>query len=151
MKPNVIRPIAICVFYNNGRILAARFRHPQSDQVFYRPLGGGIEFGEYSADAIVREIHEELGTAVVDVRYLATLENVFTYNGQTGHEIVVVYDAAFADPALYEQTAFVGDDNGQLLDVVWLSLADCRLPDAPPVYPTGLLALVEEAHAKDAK
>lgn len=151
MKPNAIRPIAICVFHHDGRILAARFRDPQRGRVFYRPLGGGIEFGEYSAETIVREIREELGAEVIDLRYLATLENVFSHNGQRGHEIIAVYDGAFADPAFYEQPSLTGDDNGRPLDVVWLSLADCRRPDAPPVFPTGLLDLLEEAYAKDAK
>src|SRR6266568_4543117 len=44
-----IRPLAICVFSHNGCILAAEGVDPLKDnQVFYRPLGGGIEFGEYA-------------------------------------------------------------------------------------------------------
>ena len=149
MKPNVIRPIAICVFQHDGRILAGRFYDPQRDLVFYRPLGGGIEFGESSADTLARELQEELGAAVTDLRYLGTLENVFTHNGQQGHEIVMVYDGAFADPTFYEQPWLDGaEDSGATFRAVWLSLADCRHAGAPPVYPTGLLELLDESHAK---
>ena len=143
MKPNAIRPIAICVFHHDGRILAARFRDPQRGRVFYRPLGGGIEFGEYSADTIARELSEELGAAVVDLCYLGTVENVFTFDGQTGHEIVMVYDGAFADRSLYDQEVIEGaEDSGLSFRAVWVSLADCLDPAAPPVYPTGLLRLL---------
>jgi len=143
MKPNAIRPIAICVFRNDGRILVAEGRDPLKRQTFYRPLGGAIEFGEYSADTIARELSEELGAAVVDLRYLGTLENVFTYGDQTGHEIVMIYDGAFADRSLYEQPVIQGvEDNGLSFRAVWVRLSDCADPAAPPVYPTGLLELL---------
>lgn len=143
MKPSVIRPIAICVFRHNGRILAAEGYDPVKEQTFYRPLGGAIEFGEYSATTIERELAEELGAAVVDLRYLGTVENVFTYDGQTGHEIVMVYDGAFADRSLYQRPSIDGaEDDGLPFRAVWLNLIDCRNPAAPPVYPTGLLELL---------
>lgn len=143
MNPNFIRPIAICVFRHNGRILAAEGRDPLKRRTFYRPLGGAIEFGEYSADTIARELSEELGAAVVDIRYLGAIENVFTYDGQTGHEIVMVYDGAFADRSLYERPVIEGvEDNGLSFRAVWVKLADCDDPAAPPLYPTGLLKLL---------
>ena len=143
MKPNVIRPIAICVFRHDGRILAAEGYDPLKAQVFYRPLGGAIEFGEYSATTIERELAEELGAAVTDLHYLGALENVFTYDGQTGHEIVMVYDGAFADRAFYEEEVIEGmEDSGLSFRAVWVSLEESRQPGAPPVYPTGLLELL---------
>lgn len=145
MKPNVIRPIAICVFRHNGHILAAEHHDPEKQQTFYRPLGGAIEFGEYSAATIAREMVEELDTAVVDLRYLGTLENVFNYNGQVGHEIVMVYDGAFADRSLYVRAVIHGvEDNGHSFRAVWVSLAAVQDPAAPPIYPTGLLELLAE-------
>jgi 8-oxo-dGTP pyrophosphatase MutT (NUDIX family) len=152
MKPNAIRPIAICVFQHDGRILAAEGYDPLKQQPFYRPLGGAIEFGEYSVATLVRELQEELGAAVADLRYLGTLENVFTFNGRVGHEIVMVYDGAFIDPSLYEQSYLDGvEDSGAPFRAVWLSLSDCCRPNAPPVYPTGLLELLEENRAQRRK
>ena len=64
----------------------------------------------------------------------------------------MVYDGAFVDATLYTQLYLDGaEDNGAPFRAVWLSLADCRRPNAPPVYPTGLLKLLEEPHAKIAK
>ena len=57
-------------------------------EIYYRPLGGGIEFGEYGIDAIQREFQEELGVDLNNLKYLFTMENIFTLNGNRGHEIV---------------------------------------------------------------
>ena len=43
MKKNRIRPLAICVFRNRGRILVNESHDPVKDEYFFRPLGGGIE------------------------------------------------------------------------------------------------------------
>lgn len=67
---------------------------------FARPLGGGIEAGESSRDAITREIREETGQEITDLRLLGVLENIFTYEGKGCHEIVFVYDGSFADTTI---------------------------------------------------
>jgi 8-oxo-dGTP pyrophosphatase MutT (NUDIX family) len=114
-------------------------------QSFYRPLGGAIEFGETAAATITREMAEELGAAVTELRYLGTVENIFSYNGQIGHEIVMVYDGKFVDSSLYDRPVIAGaEDDGETIRAVWVNLADCRDPAAPPVYPTGLLGLLAD-------
>ena len=50
----------------------------------WRPLGGGVEFGERAAEAVGREFVEEIGQALVDVRLLCVLENLFVYDGSRG-------------------------------------------------------------------
>jgi 8-oxo-dGTP pyrophosphatase MutT (NUDIX family) len=145
MRKGAIRPIAICVFYHNGRILAAEGYDPTKQQHFYRPLGGSIEFGERSSETIARELREELGVEVKELRYLGTLENIFIYNGEQGHEIVLVYDGAFVDEQLYEQPVLHGyeADDGATFTAVWLDLAAQR-PESPPIYPDGLLAYLSQ-------
>jgi len=70
---NQIRPLAICVFSNKDRILVFEGYDPIKNQSFYRPLGGGIEFGEYGEEAVRREIMEELHTKIKDLSFLACL------------------------------------------------------------------------------
>ncbi|MEN4751228.1 NUDIX hydrolase [Pseudomonas sp. Ps21-P2] len=121
MSPPRIRNIAICVFHHQGKILVNAFPDPVKQQTLFRPLGGGIEFGERSADAIVREIREELNLPIRNVRLLGTLESLFTYLGNPGHEVVQVYDAEFAAPELYEQNRLEGQEsNGERFTAVWL-------------------------------
>ena len=45
----------------------------------------------------MREIREELGVAVQDVRLLGVLEDRFSLGGQQGHEVVFVFDARSVD------------------------------------------------------
>lgn len=140
-----IRPLVICVFSHNGRILAVEGYDPVKHQIFYRPLGGGIEFGELSREALVREIREELDTAVTNLRYLATLENIFTFNGRPGHEIIQVYDGQFEDKTLYRRPVLKGrEDNGQPFTAFWKSLSDFEGKNAPPLYPDGLLEMLRQ-------
>lgn len=147
MKPGKIRPLAICVFRHGGTILAAEGYDAVKQETFYRPLGGRIEFGETGVQTVTRELREEIGADVADLRYLGTLENIFVYNGQPGHEIVLVYDGALADKSLYERESIEGrEDEGELLFMArWKSLEDFRGKDAPPLYPHGLLDLLDHA------
>ena len=62
----------------------------------WRPLGGGIEFGERAADAVKREFMEELGTRLDDPVFFCALENIHAHSGNTGHETVFVFEARFA-------------------------------------------------------
>ena len=57
------------------------------------PWGGTIEFGERSEQTAIRELREEreeIGAEIKSLRLLGTLENIFTLDGNTGHEIVMV-------------------------------------------------------------
>ena len=118
-----IRPIAICVFLYNNHILVAEGYDPLKDEYFYRPLGGGIEFGETSAETICRELMEELNVQVdrESLRYLGALENIFHFNGTAGHEIVLIYDGALKESGLYEQAVIPGKEaNGEnIQQVCW--------------------------------
>ena len=146
MDKPFIRPIAICVFSNDGRILVFRGYDSVKEDYFCRPLGGSIEFGEHSRDAVVREIREELGAEIDDVRLLGTLENVFTVDGQAGHEFVQVYDAGLVDRSLYEKEALdaVEDDGGGPFKAYWRSL-DSFANGGDRLVPEGLLELMRAA------
>ncbi len=139
-----IRPIAICIFIHNNAILVFEGHDPLEDRTFYRPLGGGIELGEYSLDTAKREIREEIGAEITNVCYLATLENIFVYDGRIGHEIVMVYEADFVDPSFYEQQVLQGhEDDGTPFKAVWKSLTEFQNGHAP-LYPNGLPELLQK-------
>jgi 8-oxo-dGTP pyrophosphatase MutT (NUDIX family) len=143
MNPQRIRPLVLCVFRHSGRILVAEGYDPLKQQHFYRPLGGGIEFGEYAEQAIVREIREELDAEVANLRYLGTLENIFTFNGQRGHEIVLIYDGTFIDSSCYERGSIAITEGApdQLGRAMWRPLEDFKTGN-PPLYPDRLYELL---------
>lgn len=151
MKPGKVRPIAICVFYHHGRILTSKGYDMVKDQTFYRPLGGKIEFGESGSDTVIREISEEIEQLTKNIRYLGSLQNIFTYNGEKGHEIVLVYDGEFEDQDLYECQVIYGKENDEPIKAFWKELIEFEQQiDAldkrkiTPLYPTGLLRLLKE-------
>ena len=102
MDTTRIRPISVCLFHHENRVLVSEGFDTVKQNYYYRPLGGGIEYGESSREAVVREIREELGVEIENVRLLGVLENIFIYEGQQGHEIVFVFDAEFVDKSLYQ-------------------------------------------------
>lgn len=148
---NRIRPIAICLFLHEGRFLVGEERQSDGSR-FYRPVGGGIAFGESSEQALRREIREELGVEVLDPRLLGVIENRFTHEGEMGHEIVFVYDARFDDACLYAQRMLEGYEVeiDARFRAVWLPLEALDVwPD--PIYPQGLHDLVKRAAYKGAR
>jgi len=139
---NQIRPIAICVFSNSGRILVFEGQDPVKSETFYRPLGGGIEFGESSETTVRRELKEELNVDVDRIRFLGVLENIFTFNGNSYHEIVMVFDGALVDSELYAQAEIHGKEaNGDDIRATWKSLDEFESGQSI-LYPNGLLNLL---------
>lgn len=152
MNEGRIRTIVLGIFLHRGRLLVFRGDDPERDVVFYRPLGGGIEFGERGREALVREMREELGAEVTDVRYLGMIESIFSHRGKRGHEIVLLYEGRFIDPALYEQESFeAAQDNGTPIAVCWKPLADFE--NGALLVPRELLAILRgdraQIHPKD--
>ncbi|HLL82185.1 MAG TPA: NUDIX hydrolase [Longimicrobium sp.] len=137
-----IRVLAIGVFREGDRILVARGVDPATGEPFYRPLGGGVEFGEHAEAALRREIVEELGATIEEVRLLGVLENIFAYAGRPRHEVIFVFDARLSDaswylrPELPVTEAGTGWEPARWISVETLSSGPERL------VPSGLLALL---------
>lgn len=146
-KKRRIRPLALCVFRRDDKIFVSQGYDSREDQTFFRPIGGKIEFSESGADAVAREVQEEISAEVADLTYLGTLENIFSYEGAPHHEIVMIYDGRFLDPAMNQDDITVqGIDDGDILyQATWKRLDFFRGIDAPPLYPAGLLELLDSA------
>ena len=138
-----IRPLALAVFRDGPRILVEDTAAWDRRDWFYRPPGGGVEFGERAIDAVRREMREEFDAEIRDVRPLGTLENIFDYHGRPGHEVVFVFEARFVDRSYYEAERVVGTEGGGTRIVaVWI---DVSQPLDRPLYPNGLLELLGES------
>lgn len=101
-KSGEIRVLALGLIRNGDRVFISEGYDPAKQQTFYRAMGGGVDFGETSLVALKREFQEEIQAELTNIRFLGCLENIFTYNGQPGHEIIQLYECDFVDPKFYQ-------------------------------------------------
>ncbi len=134
-----IRPVALAVIRDGSRLLVREYRTGRGGR-YYRPLGGAIHFGERGADAVRREIREEIGEEIAVVRHLGTLENIFEREGQPAHWIVLLFEAEFVERSRYASERIEGvEGDGERIEAQWI---DVSQPLAGPLYPEGLLELL---------
>jgi 8-oxo-dGTP pyrophosphatase MutT (NUDIX family) len=65
--------------------------HKNKKDPFWTLIGGRIQLGEDSAQAVEREFKEELGITVKAERLLWMVENFFTYRFRHFHEFSFIY------------------------------------------------------------
>ena len=117
----LIRPIAISIIRNNNSILVYERTDDISKDKFYRLVGGCIEFGELSRDALKREFQEELSLEIINCKLLSTFESIFTFNSVKMHETVFLYTSDFKDTNAYNKKTIEGFGTyfWQTIQVFW--------------------------------
>jgi ADP-ribose pyrophosphatase YjhB (NUDIX family) len=138
-----VRPVAVGVVRRGSELLLMAVRDDGGVIKGWRPLGGTIEFGERAAAALVREFREELGEAIIEPRPLAVLENLYEHHGARGHEIVFVFETAFADARAYQRSQFDFVDGGVRNEVEWVDRARFVVGEQR-LFPEGLLDLLRD-------
>ncbi|WNJ97570.1 NUDIX hydrolase [Vibrio ruber] len=137
-----IRAKAVCLFRHQRRILLAEGYDPIKGEKYVIPVGGGIEFGEKSTDAARRETFEEIGAEIDNLRLLGISENIFTFSGTAGHEIVFVYEAELKDKSFYQRDEIPGIEvDGERFIVRWFDEDDI-LNGSLPFYPDGIINML---------
>jgi ADP-ribose pyrophosphatase YjhB (NUDIX family) len=134
----MIRPIAAAVIRNGDRILVWDDHDPVTGAVVAVPLAGGIEFGETGAEAIRREILEEIAATTRCVSFLGVFEDIFEWAGQRRHELYLVYDVELGERAVYDADVIeVVEPDGTTYPARWrpISEFDAKLR----LVPQGLL------------
>jgi ADP-ribose pyrophosphatase YjhB (NUDIX family) len=141
-----VRPLALCLVRrpSDGALLVAPGFDHVKQQRFYRPLGGEIEFGELAVDAARRELMEEIGAEVENLSLLGVFENIFTFLGRAGHELVWCYEGAFTDPSFYDRDVIPCNESGSPFEAHWVPRT-LFLEGKAPLYPDGLLGLLTQA------
>jgi len=143
-----INAVALGVILRDDHLLLEPMAKWLNVGLMWRPIGGFVEFGERSEDAVVREFKEELRREVEVVRLLEVSEHLFEFAPESGplhgHEITFLYELRFAshdtpadlDPiASFEQDAPEGEAHSLAR---WLPVAELKA-GLHPVYPADLL------------
>lgn len=140
-----IRVIVIGLAWNDGRLLAAEVTTDAGIVKGVRPLGGSIEFGETREEALRREFMEELSVEIEIVGPWHALENIYTHEGQVGHEIVFAAEVVLRDPSLYQKDriSFTEDNSDQHAwhQAGWFAPAELEALGIA-LYPDGLADFV---------
>lgn len=131
------------MFWRKGRLLVAEMIDPATGTLLHRPPGGGMEAGETPAQAVRREVMEELGIALGKTRCLGGIDHVWHWKGRELHERAWIF---LADPpvesAIHEGgTPEILEADGDRYRTLWRSL-DERSPELPPLCPEGLADLL---------
>ncbi len=132
------------VAMDNGRVLI----HRAEGDPFWTFPGGRCELGEPAAEALKREMREELGAEVEVARLLWLVENFFTYAGKSCHELALYFLMRFpeASEITKRQQPFHGSEGDLVLTFQWFprhpqTLA--KLPLLPSFLPNALQKLPE--------
>jgi ADP-ribose pyrophosphatase YjhB (NUDIX family) len=141
MTEGKIRPLALCLIKYEDKLLVGGGYDAQKKETFYRLLGGGIEFGETGEEALIREFREELLTGLENVKYLTTLENIFTYNGKPGHEITLIYTGDLSNKDLYRENNIKILDSEDGEEASWQKIEDFKSKKLI-LYPNGILNFI---------
>ena len=127
-----IRPIALALIEKNGKILACAGTDLVKKRKHYRLIGGGIDFGESASAALRREIREELDLAILKPELLTVTENIFTFNGLPGHEIIFLYRVRFKSKKAYQRELFPVLDSKRGHQALWV---DPKTLGGKKIYP----------------
>jgi NAD+ diphosphatase len=110
-----LAPAIIVAVTHKGKILLARsHRHPPG---FHSVLAGFVEPGETLEECVIREVHEEVGLPVTDLRYFGSQPWPFP------HSLMI----AFTCESLSEQIKL---QDSELAEAAWF--APDELPNVPP-------------------
>ena len=146
---NVTRPCAFVFLRSGSRVLVSEMTDP-SEGTFYRPPGGGIEFGETSHEAMRRELQEEFGIEIGELTHLGVIENVFEFRGAGHHEICFVFEAWLAadelevlDGVVIVETAGVEAEVARIFELDTLRAIS-------PLYPDGVRDLLTASRREGA-
>jgi 8-oxo-dGTP diphosphatase len=107
-----VRPAAL--LFENEKLLTMRYEY--SGKSLFNLPGGNLEFGEQIKDALIRELEEELGIAVMLSDEPVMIAEVHNEKGDTLH---VLYEAW-----LVRGEPVIKPEETTALEIRWLSYED---------------------------
>ena len=119
-----IRPIALGLTIKNNKLLVSEGFDKVKNEIFYRCLGGGIDFLEKGKEALKREFLEEINVDIIVKDFLGISENIFTYQGKKAHELILFYSIEIPDKN-YQEEYKVIDDHGETI-AKWIDIDDFK-------------------------
>lgn len=136
--PPRVRLRAAAIITRPGQVLL----HRAEGDAFWALPGGGIEPGESASEALVREMQEELGLAVLPGALACVVENFFVYAGTAYHETGLYLHVHPQPPSLLDQSQgpYEGAEGSRRLEFAWFELSALAGLDLRPPFLRDALA-----------
>ncbi len=122
-----LRARAGAIVLRAGHVLLQR----EAADAFWALPGGGVEPGEPSGHAVLREIAEEIGTPAELGRLIWIIENHFDHGGRRVHEIGFYYCVALPAAACPLRPGEFAGTEGHL-QLRWFGLSELETLDLRP-------------------
>jgi 8-oxo-dGTP diphosphatase len=94
---------------------------------YYFFPGGHVEFGEISQEAAIREMKEERGSVLKNLKFIGLIENIYPEKGKAKYEINIVFEGEEENDDIENVTK---EDH---ISFEFLSLEDLENSDIRPV------------------
>jgi len=132
-NPRITRVAAYGLVRSDERILLCRISDQLASHAGQWTLpGGGIEFGEEPAAAMVREVHEETGLDVLPARVADVHSVNLSLDGNDFHAIRIIYQTRLLGGSLTHEV------DGTTDLCAWWSLEEARRLPLVDLAQTGL-------------
>ncbi|MFN7155143.1 MAG: NUDIX hydrolase [Acidovorax sp.] len=131
-----VRQRAAALITQSGRVLL----HQLDGDTFWALPGGAIEPGESAAQAVARELHEELGGDLGAPFFVGALavvaENFFSYAGVAYHEIGLYLHASPlpGNPLVLTEGPYDGAEGSRRLTFAWFTGDEVDHLDIRPAF-----------------
>ncbi|MBE9227764.1 NUDIX hydrolase [Phormidium sp. LEGE 05292] len=127
LKEGKIRVLALGIIRDDrDRVFLSQGFDPETEENFYRAMGGGVEFGETSKETLKREFYEEIQAELTNIKYLGCLESIFNFKGKQGHEILFIYECDFVDPNFYHVESINFNEKERQKTALWVEIEKFR-------------------------
>ena len=128
---NIINIAAAIVLDKSGSMLVVRKR----DTIYFMQPGGKIEFGESGYDTLVRELKEEIGSDVIEAKYIGK------FSASAANEPDHIVEAEIFETILKTEAT----PAAEIAEISWLSQ---KMTPKIPIAPLTELLMKEIVVAK---
>lgn len=120
------RAVGVCV--KDGKVFISKLK----DDKFWTFVGGKPNFGESTADAVLREFEEEIGVKLQIGRLAAVIENFFEFQENNWHQYIFLYILKDEENALeiFEGERAIKDNAKGIYK--WVDIADLKNESIKP-------------------